>query len=99
VRRLLRLVPRSRHLFWDDPTVGEHTFEGSIAILKRFAGDALELERATGASLFWGVPGWGEVLKRLPARRICGSLDRVARAAPGLSDFIITTWQKPSAKR
>lgn len=94
-KRAARIVPKGKRLFWDDPTAGEHTFEGSIAALKRFARGSLEMEHATGASLFWGVPGWGEVLKRLPARRILGGLDRVAHAAPGLSDFIITTWRKP----
>jgi SAM-dependent methyltransferase len=96
-KRALRLVPRGKRLFWDNPTHGEHTFEGSLPALKRFAGPELQVERVRGVSMLWALPGWNRVLSILPdklRRIVLGELDRLARIIPGASDFIIVTWRK-----
>jgi SAM-dependent methyltransferase len=97
-QRRTRLVPRGKRLLWDDPTEGEHTFEGKTKTLQRFAAGTLELERTDGASLFWGVPGWGGILGVIPggvSNRLLHGLDRIARRVPNASDFVVTTWRKP----
>jgi SAM-dependent methyltransferase len=103
IRRALHLVPRGKRLFWDDPTEGEHTFEGKIPTLKRFAEGSLTLERASGASMLWALPGWGWLISRIPgeskpARKLRGGilkmLDLLARRFPSQSDFLVLTWKR-----
>ena len=104
LRRRLGMVPKGKRLFWDDPTEGEHTFEGKIPTLKRFAGDSLRLERAYGVSMLWAVPGWNRLLSLIPgeskpARKVRGGvlkgLDVLARRFPSHSDFLVLTWKRP----
>jgi SAM-dependent methyltransferase len=100
-RRLGR-IPRASRRFWDDPTVGEHTFEGSVAALRRFAPPELRLEKRTGVSMLWAFPGWGRLLRTGGERgmavtlrnRALHGLDRIARRLPERADFVITTWRR-----
>ena len=106
--RGMRLVRKGKRMFWDDPTETEHTFEGSIAALKRFAGDELVLEQALGVSMLWAVPGWSWVFKLMPGysrpavwmrERILRSMDRLGRAFPAQSDFVVLTWRRRDAAK
>lgn len=106
VQRRLGMKDAGKRLFWDDPTVSEHTFEGSLHSLRGFAAGRLELESASGVSMLWAVPGWGKVVGVVgkipgttrPARVArdapLRALDALARRFPGGSDFLITTWRK-----
>jgi ubiquinone/menaquinone biosynthesis C-methylase UbiE len=96
--RKLRLIRPGKHLFWDTPVPHEHTFEADLPTLKKLARSWLELEDVYGVSLFWGFPGWGRLLGRLPksaADDVLRGLDRIARRAPTASDFIISRWRRP----
>src|SRR5262249_60367631 len=71
--------------FWDSPVPHEHTFEGTYRNMIALCGQYLELDRVVGASMLFGVPGWGAFLRRLPERRARGiglTLDRVSRPVP-----------------
>lgn len=103
VRRRLGLVAKGKRLFWDDPTEGEHTFEGKMPTLKRFAGPSLRLHQAYGVSMLWAVPGWSFVLGLIPgnskpARKVRGgilrALDALARRFPSQADFLVLTWKR-----
>jgi SAM-dependent methyltransferase len=103
IRRALRLVPKGKRLFWDDPTEGEHTFEGSIKSVTSFGRGSVVLTGARGVSMFWAVPGWNWVLNAVPgnnpiARKYRGSilrgLDWLARRTPSQSDFLVLTFRR-----
>jgi ubiquinone/menaquinone biosynthesis C-methylase UbiE len=82
--------------FWDSPVPHEHTFEGTYRNVLELCGQYLELERVVGASMLFGVPGWGALLRRLPERRardLVLALDRVSRRVPGLADVLFTVWR------
>lgn len=102
-RRRLHLVPKGKRLFWDDPTEGEHTFEGSIASVTKHAAPALKLTEAYGVSMLWAFPGWSSVFKLMPGRSkpavvardaILKGLDRLARRIPDHSDFLVLTFRR-----
>jgi SAM-dependent methyltransferase len=102
-KRRLRPAARSRREFWDDPTEGEHTFEGSIPALKRHAAGSLRLERAEGVAVLTAFPGWGRAIAMVPGtgrlserarNTILRAGDRIARLAPGASDFLVLTWSR-----
>jgi SAM-dependent methyltransferase len=101
-RRRLGMVKDGRRLFWDDPTAGEHTFEGSIRALRQFAPAQMRLAEAYGVSMLWAFPGWGTLLRPIAGRqraaafvrgKLFGGIDAVARRFPSASDFVVTTWQ------
>jgi ubiquinone/menaquinone biosynthesis C-methylase UbiE len=82
--------------FWDSPVPHEHTFEATYRNVLELCGQYLELDRVVGASMLFGVPGWGALLRRLPehrARDLVLALDRVSRRVPGLADVLFTVWR------
>lgn len=103
-RRLGLLAAESEvKRFWDSPVPIEHTFECTYSILRRLCDPYLELDRTVGVSIGWMVPGWGALLERLPAARAAALLeriDRLARRAPALADYVFTVWRpRPPATR
>lgn len=87
----------ARLRFWDSPVPHEHTFECTYRNILALCGQYLELDRVVGASMLFAVPGWGAVLRRLPAAHARGlvlTVDRVARRLPGLSDVLFTVWRR-----
>jgi hypothetical protein len=105
IGRTLRLVPPGKHLFWDSPVEGEHTFEANLRALTDLAGTSLQLEGVYGVSMLWAFPGWRFVFRLVPGHSalalrvrngIARGMDRLGRARPALSDFLITTWRRPA---
>lgn len=95
--RTVGVISRGRRLFWDSPLDGEHTFEASLRAVKALAGSSLQLESVVGVSLLWAFPGWRFAFKLVPSKRgLARAMDRLARARPLLSDFLVTTWRRPS---
>jgi ubiquinone/menaquinone biosynthesis C-methylase UbiE len=93
-----RLVPsrRDEHHFWDTPVPVEHTFECTYENIGRLCGQYLELERAIGVSMLWGMPGWSWFLAWLGERRmfrLLRWLDARARQMPGLADYVLMVWR------
>ena len=104
IGRRTRIIPRGKRMFWDDPTLGEHTFEGKTSSLKKWARGILELEREYGVSMMWAFPGWKYLYypfsgRSRPAGLVRGAMlrttDRLGRTFPWASDFVVTTWRKP----
>jgi SAM-dependent methyltransferase len=102
--RRVGTIPKGKRMFWDDPTEGEHTFEGRTKTLKKWAQEALVLEHEYGVSLMWAVPGWKYVFRPFPGdarpmvlarSAILRTTDRIGRTFPTASDFVVTTWRKP----
>jgi hypothetical protein len=102
--RRVGTIPKGKRMFWDDPTEGEHTFEGKTKTLEKWAKDVLVLEREYGASMMWAVPGWKYVFAPFPGNSrpivlarsvILRGADRLGRTFPTASDFVVTTWRKP----
>jgi SAM-dependent methyltransferase len=89
-------------LFWDTPVPSEHTFECTYPLLRNLCAPYLELDRAFGISMGWGVPGWSRLLARLPSRAadaVLAGLDRVARQTPRLADVLVTVWRPRPTRR
>lgn len=102
-QRRVGLVPKGKRLFWDDPTEGEHTFEGGIGSVSRHAAGVLELKHAYGVSMLWGFPGWHYLFRLMPGESkvartardaILKSLDALARRLPRQSDFLVMTFER-----
>lgn len=73
-------------------TPSDHFTRYELALMREQASGALELERAIGISLGWGMPGWSRLLARLPdpvARFLLSFVDRLARLLPSLADVVI----------
>ena len=84
--------------YWQTPE--DHNVRGDMRHVRSLGGDALVLDRCTGISMLWLLPGYGAVLDRLPeraAKAIWNTLDRWARRRPRHSDMIISVWRKPGA--
>ncbi len=84
--------------YWQTPE--DHNVRGDIRYVRSLGGAELALDRCTGISMLWLLPGYGTVLDRLPeraARAIWNTLDRWARRRPRHSDMIISVWRKPGA--
>jgi len=89
-------------LAWDTPVPFEHTFECTWDRLLALCEPYLELERAEGVGAGWMLPGWGRVLGAMPAgaaRGVLRLVDRVARRAPAVADYVITAWRPRPAAR
>jgi SAM-dependent methyltransferase len=103
LRRLRLIKPEiERHRFWDSPVPYEHTYEVTYTNLRdlgrRWVG---EPEVSLGVSLFWGFPGWGRLLKRLPkgvSTAMLKLLDRPARSWPRIGDVVVFVWRLPAGQ-
>lgn len=79
-------------MIWDIPE--DHTYKFDYFNLKRMVSAHLEVEQASGVSLFFGVPWWGSFLAKCPRRMSEGILnvcDWIARPLPVISDVIVLT--------
>ncbi len=98
--RLGRLVWRFRKFFgfrlpqermpWELPE--DHTYRFDYLFLKRLVARHLEVERATGISLLFGLPWWGALLAKCPKNVsliVLKTLDKIACALPWLSDVVV----------
>ncbi|UCH51290.1 MAG: class I SAM-dependent methyltransferase [Chloroflexota bacterium] len=77
-------------MLWEVPE--DHTYRFDYLSLRRLVNEHLEMEKATGVSLFFGIPWWGILLSKLPRNislAILSSLDKVARCLPSLSDVVV----------
>lgn len=96
-RRVGLLGPEARdHQNWDSPVPVEHTFECSLALLRRICAPYLDFESAAGVSLGWGTPGWSALLERLPARvadTVVHRMDWLAGRRPTWADFVYATFR------
>jgi SAM-dependent methyltransferase len=75
---------------WEIPP--DHTYKFDYSLIKQMANDHLEVEKATGVSLFFGLPLWDKFLARCPRKFslfILKTLDKMARHLPALSDVVI----------
>ena len=101
--RALRLIRpgHGRHRFWDSPVPHEHTHECTYDNMQALGARWMEeLEACYGVSLFWGVPGWGRLLKRLPkgpVNAVLSFFDSFAYRWPRIGDAVIFVWRRPKA--
>ncbi len=96
IDRACRPHAAARARFWDSPVPHEHTFECTYRNMLALCERWFELERAIGTTLLFGVPGWGALLRRLPAalaRLLLRNTERVARRLPSTSDVVFTVWR------
>lgn len=96
VDRAWRPHDAARLRFWDSPVPHEHTFECTYRNMLARCGQWFELERAIGTTLFFAMPGWGALLRRLPERHgrsLLRNLERIARRVPAASDVVFTVWR------
>lgn len=92
-----------------DPTGGErpywqiphnHTFKGSVRVLRELGERQLRLDRMYGVSMFWLLPMWRRLLRGLPApaaNALLRAADRIGRRMPSLADMLISVW-RPRAR-
>ena len=95
--RRVGLARRDVRMAWDTPVPIEHSFECTLGVLRRVCEQYLELDRAVGVSLGWGLPGWANVvdhrLSEHRARQVVERLDRLACHVPALADYVFTVWR------
>jgi SAM-dependent methyltransferase len=84
-----RTLPRGRR-HYDVPS--DHFTRYELDLMREHACRSLVLEVVLGVSMAWGFPGWTRSVDRLPSRLAqasLGTLDRLARLLPGLSDVVL----------
>ena len=84
-----RTLPRGRR-HYDVPS--DHFTRYELDLMREHACRSLVLEVELGVSMAWGLPGWTRSVDRLPTRlaqATLGTLDRLARLLPGLSDVVV----------
>src|SRR2546430_11590161 len=95
--RRIGLARPDERMVWDTPVPIEHSFECTLGVLRRVCEQYLELDRAVGASLGWGFPGWATAvdhrLSKTLARSVVKKLDRVGFHLPALADYVFTVWR------
>ena len=91
--RLIRIFSREKAEYQDVLLVpGDHTLKYDYSVLQRLVEPHLIIEQSTGVSLLFGVPFWGALLDRLPAKVslvILNTLDKLARHLPAISNVIV----------
>jgi len=92
---LTKLLPRkgpSERQAWETPP--DHTYRFDYPLIRQVVSSHLEIEEASGISLLWGAPLWDRILSIMPRRVsffIMGSLDKLARRFPGVSDVVLVS--------
>ncbi len=93
--RLTKFLPRkgpSERQAWETPP--DHTYRFDYPLIKQVVSSHLEIEEASGISLLWGAPLWDRILSIMPRSVsffILGSLDKLARRFPGVSDVVLVS--------
>jgi hypothetical protein len=75
---------------YDAPS--DHFTRYEVALMREQMSRHLDLVSLQGISVGWGMPGWSKSVDRLPssvAGACLRTFDRLARAAPTLSDVIV----------
>jgi SAM-dependent methyltransferase len=91
LERLRRSPGRGRR-HHDVPS--DHFTRYDPALLHEQLARFVAIERTTGVSLLWGVPGWARLLRALGLRlatRLLRLSDRAARRFPSLADVIVVS--------
>ena len=89
-RKMLGFKAPEGRMPWEVPP--DHTHKFDYSFLRRLVRSYLKVERATGVSLFFGLPWWGMFLAKCPkgmSLAILNSLNGVARRLPSLSDVVV----------
>lgn len=76
---------------WDIPL--DHTYKFDYFVLKNVLNKYMEVESLVGVSLFWNLPGWRELMERLPksvALSLLTVADKIARKLPLFSDVLVS---------
>ena len=92
LKKLLGFKDDVGRMPWEIPC--DHILKFDYPLLRRMAGNYLEVEEAIGVSLLFGLPWWGSFLAKCPrsiSLAILTALDRAARLLPSLSDVVILT--------
>jgi hypothetical protein len=93
--RLTRSFPRreaKKRQAWETPE--DHTLRFDYPLIRQVVSSHLEIEEVSGICLLWGAPLWDRFTSLLPRRLsyfVMGSLDRLARRLPGVSDVVLVT--------
>ncbi len=98
LRNKLRYRPWGGRMPWEVPA--DHTYKFDYSALKRLVGDYLQVEQASGISLFFGLPWWGMLLAMCPRKisfTVLNFLDKIARRLPSISDVIVITCRPKSS--
>ena len=86
---ITRKDPNKRRA-WETPL--DHTYRFDYPLIKQVMNSHLEIEETLGISLLWGAPLWDKLLDIMPKKlsfSILGSLDKVARRFPSMSDVVL----------
>jgi len=77
-------------MLWEVPE--DHTYKFDYSSVRCLVNSHLEIEKATGVSLLFGLPWWGIFLAKCPkgmSRAILNLLDGLARHLPYISDVVV----------
>jgi len=89
-RKVLGIKNPYKRLPWELPP--DHTIKFDHKLSIEMVKEHLEVDKVVGVSMLCSMPGWGDMLARLP-RKFSGfllrMLDAVSRVFPGISDVII----------
>ncbi len=89
-RKNLGFKAPTGRMLWEVPE--DHTYKFDYSSLRRLVDKCLEVEKASGVSLLFGLPWWGMFLAKLPKNislAVLRSLDKAARHFPSLSDVVV----------
>jgi len=89
-RKVLGIKNPYKRLPWELPP--DHTIKFDHKLIIEMVKEHLEVDKVLGVSMLCSMPGWGDMLARLP-RNVSGfllrMLDAISRLLPGISDVII----------
>lgn len=91
--RLTKFLPKKephKRQAWETPP--DHSYRFDYPLIKRVVSSHLEIEESSGISFLWGTPLWDRILSTLPERIaffILGTLDKLARRIPSMSDVVL----------
>jgi SAM-dependent methyltransferase len=101
VHRLTRWLPRrgpEKRQAWETPP--DHTLRFDYPLIVEVVGSHLDIEESSGIGLLWGAPLWDRITSAMPKRVsffVMGTLDRLARRWPSLSDVVLVQCRRKPA--
>ena len=93
VHYLTRFIPRKdpdKRQAWETPP--DHTYRFDYHLIKKVVSSHLDIEEVSGICLLWGAPMWDRITSVMPRGMsffVMGTLDKVARRFPSVSDVVL----------
>ena len=89
-RSLLGIRNPYKRLPWELPS--DHTLKFDYGLIVNMVKEHMKVDKVLGVSMLCSMPGWGDMLAKLPLSTsafVLGTLDSISRLLPSMSDVIV----------